>query len=182
MGIVVSLELTGDRGRGFEAWVERYRPACERFFRRRHCRPDLASDLTQDTMVAILRNRSSFRGDNEATFRAWAGTIALTTWAKHWERERRRLDTEPLDDEPQGSAADPQASAAQEQTHESLQSAITRLPSEMQCIVLLICQGRTESEVAQLRGCSVNTVKAHLHQAREKLRRDLGGPDDGPRR
>jgi RNA polymerase sigma factor (sigma-70 family) len=169
------MEMTDDRGRGLRTWVERYRPVGERFFRRRGCSHDLVADLTQETLLLIWKNRDSFRGDNEATFRSWAGCIARTVWARHWVDDGRRPTMEPLEDEPTGPAADPAASAAEGQEHAILQSAIGRLPPKMRCVLTLVSQGRTENEVAIILRCSLNTVKAHMHQARARLRQDLGG-------
>jgi RNA polymerase sigma-70 factor (ECF subfamily) len=168
---VSSIDMSADRDRTFEHWLERYRPAFQRFFRRRGCEDALGADLTQDTLVQIWRSRCGFRGESEATFRAWAFRVAETVWLKHWRPHRPPLD--PLSDELESPSADPQASAADEQRSAALRAGIERLPPQMQRVVLLYCMDRTEQEIAALLGMSVNTVKAHMHQARHKLAHHL---------
>jgi RNA polymerase sigma factor (sigma-70 family) len=43
------------------------------------------------------------------------------------------------------------------------------------CIELRILEGRSYREIASAMGISINTVKAHLHQAKELLKDNLNG-------
>jgi RNA polymerase sigma-70 factor (ECF subfamily) len=169
----IRVETTGDRDRTFEVWLERYQASFLRFFRRRGCAAALAADLTQDTLMQIWRSRAGFRGELESTFRAWAFRIADTVWSKHW--RRHLLPLHPLSEDLPGTTVDPMDCAAYEQARAVLRDGITELPPQMRTVVLLFSQDRTEKEIAVLLQVQVNTVKAHLHQARQKLARRLVG-------
>jgi RNA polymerase sigma-70 factor (ECF subfamily) len=57
---------------------------------------------------------------------------------------------------------------------ERLQSALTELPEQMQrCVRLRVAEDRSYQEIADSLGVSINTVKAHLRQARIALRERL---------
>jgi RNA polymerase sigma-70 factor (ECF subfamily) len=165
--------MSSERDRTFEVWLQRHRPAFERFFRRRGCEHALAADLTQDTLVQIWNNRESFRGETESTFRSWAYRIAETVWLKHW--RRAQPPSAPLGEDLPAPPDDPEDRTDEAQRTAALRAGIAELPPQMQRVLFLFIQGRTESEIALLLQCSINTVKAHMHQARHKLAQRLEG-------
>jgi RNA polymerase sigma-70 factor (ECF subfamily) len=57
---------------------------------------------------------------------------------------------------------------------EKLRAAISGLPRQMQkCVVLRVYHDRSYREIADFLELSIDTVKAHLFQARKKLREML---------
>jgi RNA polymerase sigma-70 factor (ECF subfamily) len=58
---------------------------------------------------------------------------------------------------------------------ERLARAMAELPPRMRtCLALRVVQGRSYEEIAAAMGLSVETIKAHLHQARRRLAASLG--------
>ena len=63
----------------------------------------------------------------------------------------------------------------EKERREKLTEAVKRLPPQMQrCVQLRIQKGLAMAEIAAVMRISVNTVKAHLHQARKVLKEELG--------
>jgi len=57
---------------------------------------------------------------------------------------------------------------------EKLREALVQLPQQMRrCAQLRVVHDLSYVEIAELMGISVNTVKAHLHQAQKALRAQL---------
>jgi len=157
----------------FEIWITRTRGPLERFFGRRGCARDLVDDLTQQTCANIWSSRETFRGECETTFRAWAFSVARTTWLKYWPRYAPERCV-PITEEEPAQTGDPLAAAGRAEIEAALHAAIEQLPPQMRRCVLLFCQGRTVQEIAVLLRLQTGTVKAHLFQAREQLANRLG--------
>jgi RNA polymerase sigma factor (sigma-70 family) len=61
----------------------------------------------------------------------------------------------------------------------ALSQAIQGLPEQMRtCFLLRYDQGRKYKEIAVLMKISIDTVKAHLFQARKRLKLELTDPED----
>ena len=64
--------------------------------------------------------------------------------------------------------------ALQKEKLEKLHEALVHLPKQMRhCAQLRVVHEMSYAEIADLMGISVNTVKAHLHQAQKALRAQL---------
>ncbi len=154
------------------------------YFLRRQVPEHRAEELTQDTFLQMFREIGTFRG--ESTFESWLFAIA----ANVLRNERRRhgqemrnapevpLDATPEDAPPLEIAADqpsPERAAFEEQRRQALGRAIAELPPQMrQCFVLRRERELKYREIAALLKISIDTVKAHLFQARQRLKADLG--------
>ena len=70
--------------------------------------------------------------------------------------------------------ADPLAVTLEKEKLEKLHEALQHLPAQMRrCAQLRIAHELSYVEIAALMGISINTVKAHLHQAQKSLRAQL---------
>lgn len=164
-----------------------YRPVW-RFFRRRGFPRQQCGDLTQDTFLRVYQGMDGFRG--EARFETWLFRIAMNTYRKslrYQSADKRSGNEVPLE-EPEGGirgeveTADapdlPTASAPGEPLDDllererrgALRTAMADLPDQMRrCAVLRIYQGLAYREIAVVMQVSIETVKAHLFQARKRL-------------
>ncbi len=162
-----------------------YRPVRD-FFARRGFPPADCQDLTQETFLGIFRGMGSFRRD--APFDAWLFAVAANVYRKrlrHREAGSRRGREVPLDggvEEEGGPAAElPAVTAAPEgdsltrERARLLRQAVEGLPPQMRaCLVLRVYHDLKYREVAGRLRLSIDTVKAHLFQARQRLRNELG--------
>ena len=182
-----------ERERSFRLLVDQFYRPVRGFFSRRVFSADECLDLTQETFLGLYRGLEGFRA--EARFEFWLFRIAQTTYLK-WLRSRRRRpepvlqDLVPGGETPSAGSEDHQPVAVvrgtqlEEVLHreqlELLRSAIDGLPDRMRrCVVLRVYQDRSYREIADFLELSIETVKAHLFQARKKLREMLEDEFEG---
>lgn len=175
-----------EREEAFERIFQRFYRPVHYFFRKKGCPDDQSQELAQEVFVRVYKSLPEFR--SESRFDTWLYQIA-TNLFRNMLRERsalKRFGMEiPLDPlcEPLGAEADPWESGepspleklAGEERARLLRQAIERLPSQMRrCVFLRIDAGLRYREIATLMNVSIDTVKAHLFQARQKLKSELG--------
>lgn len=136
-----------------------------------------AEDATQDAFIRAYR--SIRRCDPRRGFEGWLYAILINrcrTRAKAKGREATRSDPDVDGSSASAHEDGPGDLAERNEVREKVQKAIARLPKRQRAaLVLLELQGWRVAEVAQIMGCSVGAVKAHLHSARAHLRRELSG-------
>ncbi len=184
---------------GFRRLIGFYLRPIQAFFARRGFSPEDAGDLTQETLVGIYRGIGSLRED--AGFDAWVFAIATNAWKKRLRGQltiKRNAEEISLDAAPPGSgghAGDveggraivlpssdpaPEELALRRERAARLRAAIAALPEQMRaCVILRVERELAVQEIALLLGRSAETVKAHLFQAKKKLRIALA--DEGAR-
>jgi len=158
-----------------------------RFFRRKGFDPETCRDLTQDTFISVYKGLKDLR--QEEQFESWLFAIAHNVWCSQIERQTAQKRSVVLlslegesesDDRPSIAArvadqsADPLTVALDKEKLEKLSEALQQLPQQMRrCAQLRVVHDLSNAEIAALMGISVNTVKAHLHQAQKALRTQL---------
>lgn len=177
-----------EREKNFRLLVDRFYQPVKRFFSKRVFSAEDCLDLTQETFLRIYTGLDEFRGD--ARLSNWLFRIAYTTWLKWRERPSPGEPGPPEDGrpappgEPMGfedgrpvavSADRPQLEEVlHEERRTRLREAVDELPRKMrQCVRLRIYQDRSYLEIAAFLDISVETVKAHLGQAKKRLGRRL---------
>ena len=169
-------------------WLfERHYAQIVRFFRRKGFDPEDCRDLTQETFVSVFKGLGELR--QEEQFESWLFAIAHNVWCSVLEKRSAQkrsatllsLDAGGETDERLSLAeripdegTDPLGIALEQERLEKLQGAMRHLPQQMnRCVQLRVVHEMSHAEIARLMGISVNTVKAHLHQARNSLRTQL---------
>lgn len=158
------------------------------FFTRRGFTPQEAEDLTQEVFFRVYRSRDSFRRD--ARFTTWLFQICTNLFRNDLrDRSAQKRDAQevPLDSVIQsgenGTAEgtfaadgdDPLEQALWEEAKEKLRTALSALPPQMRrCVELRVNEDLKYREIAERMGISIETVKAHLFQARQILKGKLG--------
>lgn len=168
-------------------------PAVVQFFVRKRFPTHEAQELAQETFLRAHQGSDAFR--REAQPRTWIYVIAGNVYRNELRRrhaERRRAVEVPLEtnghDDDHGPPLDRQAAASvdgRQWEHavardelQRLKELIRELPPRMQEIFLLrMAQDRKYSEIAELLGVSIQTVKSQIHQARQRLRDELAAED-----
>ena len=179
------------QGRNFEAncrWLfERHYAQILRFFRRKGFDTEQCRDLTQDTFISVYKGLKDLR--QEEQFESWLFAIAHNVWCSLIESrtaQKRSATVLSLDGEDESDdrlpiaarladqRADPLTEALEREKLEKLREALLHLPQQMRhCAQLRVVHDLSYAEIAALMGISVNTVKAHLHQAQKALRTQL---------
>jgi RNA polymerase sigma-70 factor, ECF subfamily len=140
--------------------------------------PD-AEDLVQETYARALRATAQFTpGTN---LKAWLFRILRNTFASAYRRQRHNpvvggLNTvNPTEDLATDSwfQRDIDLDRLRGVVREEIETALMRLSEESRTVILLDLEGLTESEVADVVGCAVGTVKSRLARARAALRHQL---------
>ncbi len=181
--------------RRFRQLYDRYYRAVHAYFRRRGCLPEDAQDLAQMTFLRVFRGMKDYREEAGWTYIA---RIAQNVWLnelRYRGAQRRGAETASLDDltqlpptsrldQPGGETPrTPEAEALARERAELedsrvrlLRSAIAALPPRMRrCLLMRLDGGLKYREIALAMRVSMDTVKALLYQARERLRDQLGG-------
>ncbi len=186
----VALGLGPAESDGAKLLVEAYGPRFKRFFLSKGFSSEAARDLTQDTFFRVFRTRAvELKSRDDLT--RWLLTIASNV-AKNDLRAQQAgkrfafeisLDAPREGEDGEGtpkeledrSARNPRDEILWDEKLRRLEREIAEMPEKMrQVIRLRALQGRSQQEVAIALGISEQTVKSHLHQARQRLRERLG--------
>lgn len=167
------------------------------FFAKRGFSPEDSQDLAQETFVRINKSLSTFRG--ESRFDTWVYQIAANIYRNKLrdrstlKRGAQEVSLEDLQDQipdaPLGYSSPawekdydgPLENLLADERHRVLREALDSLPPQMRrCVILRIDGDYKYREIADLMQVSIETVKAHLFQARQQLKGKLAGYFDDP--
>jgi len=184
----------GDADLSFRHVFERYHRPLWRFFARRGCSPEECDDLTQETFLRVYTGMDGFR--REARFETWLYRIAINSYRKsrrYGAAQMRNAHEVSLDGPEQGPHVEAEAAngllptvqgqiagplerVLEDERRRALATAVTALPDQMRrCVLLRIYQDLPYKEIAAVMRVSIETVKAHLFQARKRLKDELAG-------
>ncbi len=180
---VESFQTGGDREGSFRLLFNRYHQPLCRFFARKGLRPEICRDLTQETFLEVYRGLETY--EPRARFETWLYRLATTTYLKHRRASARaKRAGDEISVERAEEAGHPIADAGRQlermlanEQRRILHRAVCKLPERMRsCLELKLYRELRCSEIATALQVSIGTVKAHLFQARGKLRRELTAP------
>jgi RNA polymerase sigma factor (sigma-70 family) len=132
-------------------------------------------ELVQEIALAIWQALAHFRG--ECSERTFVYRIAHNRGLSHvW---RRRPSHEPLDeieeaDQPVDPRPHPEEQAARTDQRARLMSAIQSLPVAHRQMIVLMLEGLSHAEIAEVTGITENNVAVRLTRARKALKDALG--------
>jgi RNA polymerase sigma-70 factor, ECF subfamily len=127
--------------------------------------PDLADDLTQDTMVKAWASRDRF--ERGTSIKAWTFVILRNTFLSQMRRNKFRGEYDEVAVE--RTLATP---ASQEDTGEmaDLQRGLMELPQDQrEALILVGAGGMSYEEAAQICDCALGTMKSRVSRARSAL-------------
>lgn len=146
-----------------------------RSFARFLCRrDDLADDLVQDTVVRALTAAHQFQpGSN---FKAWIFTIMHNQNISNFRRKRPQIASAEVDNPSTCQIAPNQIDAL---ILRDLDSAMRKLaPAQREALVLVVVNGLSYEDAAQVCNCAIGTIKSRVARARTALQDMLMGRDD----
>jgi RNA polymerase sigma-70 factor (ECF subfamily) len=159
----------------FAAWYRRTLPRVYGYLLGR-CGNDvaLAEELSQQTFVAAINQRSRFDGRSDVV--TWLCGIARHKLADHFRAvdrdERRQIQIEVR----QIRVADAAARAPGLDDRAAIAEALRSLPAAEQAVlVFVVFDGLPVAEAGRLLGRSTPATHSLLHRARERFRRAYGG-------
>jgi len=153
-----------------------YRPVVA-FFVRRGFSSDESRDLAQETFCRVYRYSERFRGDSAET--TWlfqiAGNLYKNTLRSLSAQKRDREEVSLESVEPSlvdmETSGDVLSTMLMGERARLLREALEELPPQMKRAVDLRVEGDLKyREIAEEMNISIETVKAHLYQARQHLR------------
>lgn len=189
--IFEELQEGSHREENFHRLFDLYYGRVFRFFAKRGIPPEDCRDLAQDTFIGIYRGIGAFRG--EAELDAWIFKIAANLYRKRlrWGAAEKRagivvtldgaaashaaetLEEGPADLPAEGDA--PDSRLLDRERSRLLRAAVQTLPDQMRnCLILRVYYDLKYREIAATLRISIETVKAHLFRARERIKESLG--------
>ena len=153
--------------------VETMIPALRRYARALARDTDIADDLVQDTLVRALRSEKLFLGGD---LRAWLYTI-LTNLNRN---RRRSLARQPALMELRDTAAD--ASGTEAEGRDIAQALATLAEDQRAVLLLVVLEGMSYRDVADIQGVPIGTVMSRLARARAQMKAVLDGERPALRR
>jgi RNA polymerase sigma-70 factor (ECF subfamily) len=151
----------------FRQNVEATIPALRRYARALTRDSDIADDLVQDTLVRALRSEHLFHGGD---VRSWLYTI-LTNLNRNRRRSlARRPLLLPIEDNDAPDLAGPEAGG-----RDIERALATLVEDQRHTLLLVVLEGLTYREVAEVQGVPIGTVMSRLARARVQIKNYLDG-------
>jgi RNA polymerase sigma-70 factor (ECF subfamily) len=158
----------------FRQDVEATIPALRRYARALTRNADIADDLVQDTLVRALRSEHLFHGGD---IRSWLYTILTNLNRNRLRTLARRPTLSPIEDNDAPDMAGPEAGGR------DIERALATLVEEQRAALLLVVlEGLSYREVAEIQGVPIGTVMSRLARARSQIKSYLDGERPALRR
>jgi RNA polymerase sigma-70 factor (ECF subfamily) len=176
--------------RNFEQLYKHFHPRLFAYLFRRNLTPERCEELTQDALFNAFNKISTF--ERRSRFSTWLYEIVHHLYIN----ERRRLGTAkrdgyelPLEESPTPEIEDgrpagvvlmattpsPYEDAERTEQLATLREALDSLPPKMRrCALLRFQQDLKYREIAEVMKIQIDTVKAHIGQAKQLLQKRLG--------
>ena len=155
----------------FEELYRNYYPRLWRFLERITGRPQLIEEILNDTMLVVWRKAATYNLSSQVS--TWILGIAWRRALMKLRRADEPVSFEP-DDHPDEYGEGPEAIAAAREMRSSIARALRTLTPEHRAVMeLTYYEDRSCSEIADIMGCPVNTVKTRMFHARRQLRSKL---------
>ena len=162
----------------FQQIYETFQPKILRYLTRLAGEQE-AEDLTQETFVKVHQALGSFRG--EAQLSTWIYRIATNTALdKIRQPSFQRVEQVTVSDETdEAEVADRQKPPIEkelirDEMNDCIRGYIEKLPDDYRAVLVLSeYEGVKNSEIAEILGVTLDTVKIRLHRAKVKLKEEL---------
>jgi RNA polymerase sigma-70 factor (ECF subfamily) len=154
--------------------VEAAIPALRRYARALTRDVETADDLVQDTLVRALRSEHLFEGND---VRSWLYTILTNLNRNRLRALARRPPLTPIEDNDAPDFSGPEAG------QRDIERALATLVEDQRtALLLVVLEGLSYREVAEVQGVPIGTVMSRLARARAQIKAYLEGARPALRR
>lgn len=127
-----------------------------------------SEDLVQDVFLRILKYRTTYKGQSK--FTVWMYQIARNAHIDYLRKSKGELSLDDQWEEVVETEPTPLDRLERGQDVQLIQEALARLPlKKREVLVLSRYQDMKYKDIAELLGCQIGTVKAHVHRAIKDL-------------
>ena len=158
----------------FRQNVEATIPALRRYARALTRDADIADDLVQDTLVRALRSEHLFHGGD---VRSWMYTILTNLNRNRLRSLARRPALSPIEDNDAPDLAGPEAGG-----RDIERALATLVEDQRNALLLVVLEGLSYREVAEVQAVPIGTVMSRLARARVQIKNYLDGERPALRR
>ena len=159
---------------GFRQDIQATIPALRRYARALTRDAEIADDLVQDTLVRALRSEHLFHGGD---IRSWLYTILTNLNRNRLRSLSRRPAHSPIEDEDAPASPGPEAGGR------DIERALATLVDDQRvALLLVVLEGLSYREVADVQGVPIGTVMSRLARARAQIKAYLDGERPALRR
>ena len=155
----------------FEVFFRENFPSVYAFMKRYTGDDELAADLAQETFIRVYERRDEIVSVDYG--KAFLYTVARHLYWNHCKHQRVKENYFAQLDEGNVDDYDFLQEVTRQETMRMLYVAIDQLPPQTRNVILLNLEGKTNPEVAEELGISVNTVKTQKRKAYAFLREEL---------
>ena len=152
---------------GFRQGIQATIPALRRYARALTREAEAADDLVQDTLVRALRSEHLFHGGD---IRSWLYTILTNLNRNRLRSLARRPVISPIED-----SAGPDASGSEEGARDIARALASLVEDQRVALLLVVLEGLSYREVAEVQGVPIGTVMSRLARARAQIKAYLDG-------
>lgn len=172
---LVNLSLNGNE-HAFENLVERHYPGVYGLsYKWCRIRED-AEEIAQEVFIKLARKLNTF--NSKSSFKTWLYRITINTAKDYYRKNatRRTYESAFADEQHHASPGTPQPDST---TARQVYAAIDKLPDKQKgALMLVVSEGLSHKEAAEVSGCSETTISWRIHQARKKLKKTCSGWHD----
>lgn len=159
---------------GFHQDIQATIPALRRYARALTRDAEIADDLVQDTLVRALRSEHLFHGGD---IRSWLYTILTNLNRNRLRSLARRPALRPIEDSDAPDSSGPEAGGR------DIERALAALVEDQRvALLLVVLEGLSYREVAEVQGVPIGTVMSRLARARAQIKAYLDGERPALRR
>ena len=151
----------------FRQSVEATIPALRRYARALTRDSDIADDLVQDTLVRALRSEHLFHGGD---VRSWLYTILTNLNRNRLRSLARRPALSPIEENDAPDLTGPEAGG-----RDIERALATLVDDQRNALLLVVLEGLSYREVAEVQGVPIGTVMSRLARARVQIKNYLDG-------
>lgn len=170
---LMSLAQRGDL-EAFELLYERHKRIAYSLARRIVGGDGNADDVVQETFISVWRSIERY-DPKRASVRTWLMRIvhrrAIDQLRSQTVHSKRRADGEGLLDDVVSNDPAPDAQTLQQEMSDNVREVLVDLPSEQRAVIeLAYFNGFTHSQIAEITGEPVGTIKGRMRLGLEKMR------------